>query len=89
MQKKPDGRLSQAERQAIIKKIQQATGQAIKKIDRILETFGGKRLASKADALGCLPVEISVSGIHALAESEDVKAILEDQSITVLTKPQK
>lgn len=50
-------------------------------IDRVLAQRLGERLASKADALGCILVETTPAGIHVLADSEHVQAILEDQPI--------
>ena len=55
-------------------------------VRRDLERFDGKRLAN-VDALGCIPVEITASGVLALAASEHVKAILEDQPISLLAGP--
>jgi hypothetical protein len=42
---------------------------------------GGERLTDDVDVLGSITVETTAEGIKALAASEHVKAILEDQSI--------
>lgn len=74
-------RQSRAERQAAIEVIRKSAEQALDYIDGVLERFGGKRLAESPDALGSIPVETTAAGINALAESEKVRAILEDQTI--------
>lgn len=79
-------RRSRANRQATIEAIRQSAEQALVDIDGILARFKGKRLAN-VDALGCIPVEATAPGIAALAASEHVKAILEDQPISLLAGP--
>jgi hypothetical protein len=54
-------------------------------IDGILERFDGKRSAD-VNALGSIPAETTARGIAALAASEHVKAILEDQPISLLAR---
>jgi hypothetical protein len=56
-------------------------------IDRPLTHFGGKRLALGVNALGSVPVESTPDGITALASLDSVKAILEDQPISLLSGP--
>jgi hypothetical protein len=56
---------------------------ALLSIDRILHRFRGRRLAQGADALGSISVEATPAGIEALAASEYVRAILEDQPISL------
>lgn len=72
-------------RQDAISIIRQSSEQAIGEIDRILIHFGGKRLA-EVNTLGSIPVETTPAGISALADSQHVRAILEDQPISLLTK---
>ena len=79
-------RRSRGDRQATIEAIRQSAEQALEEIDGILERFDGKRLAD-VNALGSIPVETTARGIAALAASEHVKAILEDQPISLLTRP--
>ena len=50
-------------------------------MDDILGRFDGQRFADEPDALGSIPVEATVAGIEALASSDWVKAIIEDQPI--------
>ena len=70
-------------RQANVEAIRKSAQQVLSNIDGILERFDGKRLAN-VDALGCIPVETTPAGVQALAASEYVKAILEDQAISHL-----
>ena len=74
-------RQSRAERKSAIAAVRASAEQALADIDSILERFGGERLATRADALGSIPVATTAPCIHALAESASVKAILEDQRI--------
>ncbi len=79
-------RPSRVNRQTTIEAVRQSAEQALGEIDGILERFDGKRLAN-VNALGSIPIETTVSGIVALASSEHVKAILEDQPISLLARP--
>lgn len=76
---------SRLARQDTISTIRQSSEQALRAIDRILKRFDGKRLAD-ANTLGSVPVETTTEGISALADLDDVKAILEDQPISLLAK---
>ena len=67
-----------------IRAIQDAAEQALDGIDDILHRHKGQRLAEHANALGSVPVETTAAGIKALAASEHVKAILEDQPIALV-----
>lgn len=53
-------------------------------IDAILKRHGGQRLAPKPNVLGSIPVEATADGIRALAQCKHVKAILEDQAISLI-----
>jgi lysophospholipase L1-like esterase len=64
-----------------LEQIRQASRAALPDIDRILERYHGQRLSEDVDALGSITVETTAEGIRALAASEHVKAIFEDQSI--------
>lgn len=74
-------RQSRAERHAAINALRKEMAPALAELDRILERHHGKRLTSELDALGSVPVETTLAGITALAASECVKAILEDQPV--------
>lgn len=76
-------RQSPVERKATTERIRQSAETVLPAIDHILDRFGGRRLANHVNALGSIPVETTSAGIHELADSEHVKAILEDQSISL------
>ena len=73
-------RLSRDERRSAVAAIRQAGAGALDRIDEILAGHSGTRLAA-AGSLGTIPVETTASGIRALAASDQVKTILEDQKI--------
>ncbi|MEJ6481437.1 hypothetical protein N0Y54_08880 [Nostoc punctiforme UO1] len=74
-------RQSRSERQAAIKAVRESAKQALGNISGIIQNFEGRSLTEHPDLLGSIPVEITVAGVNALAESEAVKAVIEDQSI--------
>ena len=82
-------RLTREQRRKAMEKTQAAADGALDAVDRILGSFDGKRLAKRADALGCLPVETTAAGIRALADAPEVESILEDQHIGLLDRPKK
>ena len=80
-------RQSRAERQAMIEQIRCMAEPALLEIDDILKHYHGKRLATGVNALGAVPIETTAAGIHALAASERVAAIFEDQTLSLLSTP--
>ena len=74
-------RPSRAARKEKMKSIRESLSGVLPDIDRILRRHRGKRLASRIDALGAVPVVTTAAGINALAASKHVKAVLEDQGI--------
>ena len=82
--KTPNKRLQHVKRAEKMKNILKSSQKAIFEIDHTLEKYGGQKLASKPNALGCLPVETTVSGVNSLASLKEVKAIMEDQPISLL-----
>ncbi|WP_017315273.1 hypothetical protein [Mastigocladopsis repens] len=74
-------RQSRAERKAAMEGIRNSAKQALGYIHKIIQDFGGIQLAESPDALGSIPVEISAAGVEALAESDVVKAVVEEQEI--------
>ena len=68
-------------RKATVSSNQKFTQPVLKDIDIILERFGGERLTKQANALGSILVETTPAGVLALAESNKVKAIREDQKM--------
>jgi hypothetical protein len=79
----PAGR-SRGRREAAVAAVRHAADAALPDLDEILQHFDGRRLAAQADALGCVLVEATPKAIAALADSEHVKAIFEDQPISLV-----
>lgn len=69
------------EREESAKLLKKAAEAALPQIDRILERFDGHRIGERPDALGAIQVETTPDGVKALAASDCVKAILENQKI--------
>lgn len=74
-------RLSRDERKRAMEGVRNSAKQALSYIRKIVQDFGGKQLAENPDALGSIPIEISADGVKALADSDAVKAVLEEQEI--------
>jgi hypothetical protein len=74
-------RQTAAERNAAMAAVRESGAENLLAVDAILRRFGGERLADRPNVLGAVPVEITAAGVHALAASEAVKAVLEDQAI--------
>lgn len=81
-----NSRLSRSERRATMEGIRNSASHALSYLTDILQDFGGKQLAESPDVLGSIPIEISVAGVEALAASDAVKAVLEEQEV-VLSRP--
>lgn len=74
------------DRKRIVEFVRKSATDAMRHIDGILELHSGKLLTETPDALGSILVETTADGIIALADSEYVKTILEDQPISSLSK---
>lgn len=64
--------------------IHNSAERALGDIDGILKRFDGQRLAESPSVLGTIPVEATAAGIAQLGACKHVKAILEDQPISLL-----
>jgi len=82
----PKWRQSRADRKAAISEIRKSAEEGLTEIDEILGHYDGKRL-SGVNALGSTLIETTAAGIIALAASEHVRAILEDQPVSLLRQP--
>lgn len=71
-------------RQELIRDTRAAASSVIREIDKVLEKYGGHRLAESVNALGSIPVETTAAGIRALGNIKHIKAILEDQPVSLL-----
>ena len=79
--KKTDRRLTREERQARIQALRYSAQASFATIDAILQRLGGSRLSHQPTALGTITVETNPAGIFALAATDEVQAILEDQPL--------
>jgi len=77
-----DGRRRSSEQRKVqLDAVLRAATHALDEIDEILKYHDGQRISLGADALGSVVVETTVEGISALAASDKVRAILEDQPL--------
>ena len=70
-----------SDRQQTTEAVQRAAEQQLNSIRNIIEKHQGKLLAERPNVLGTIPLEITVAGIYALAQSDAVKLIVENQGI--------
>jgi hypothetical protein len=77
-------RQSRAGRKAALQSLRDAAERRFEDLDAILARHDGRRLQAHASAIGTVPVETTAAGIRALARSDHVRAIFEDQSISLL-----
>lgn len=77
---------TRGDRKTIVELVRKSATEAIPHIDGILGRHSGKLLTETPDALGSILVETTADGIVALADSEYVKTILEDQPISSLSR---
>jgi sorbitol-specific phosphotransferase system component IIA len=75
-------RRTREERQLKVREIRASASQALAEIDEILARHDGRRLSEQPTALGTITVEATAAGLNALADSERVSAILEDQPVS-------
>ncbi len=79
-------RVLRTQRKKLIEAMQRSVEAAADDIAEILEKFGGHRLERQLDTLGSLAVETTPAGIKALSECPHVRAIVEDQSISLISQ---
>ena len=77
-------RQSPEERRAAIDRVRKATERTLDYIDSVLDRHGGRRLDKGASALGSVTIKATAAGIRALARSQRVKAIYEDQETRLI-----
>lgn len=85
-QTEPSGRRGRGQRQAAVAAVRNAADAALPELDTILVSHQGRRLAAHADSLGCIPIEATPETISALVASNRVKAIFEDQPISLISR---
>ncbi len=79
-------RALRTQRKSLTEAMQRSVEAAADDIDEILEKFGGRRLERQLDTLGSLAIETTPGGIKALSECPRVRAILEDQSLSLISE---
>ena len=79
-------RALRAQRNMLTEAMQRSVEAAADDIAEVLEKFGGRRLEHRLDTLGSLAVETTPAGIQALSECPRVRTILEDQSLSLISK---
>lgn len=78
------GRPSKQQRKALGEAIRTAAAPALAEVDHLLELSGGRLLKSGPDVFGSIPVAAPASVLLDLADSEHVRAILENQPVSLL-----
>jgi hypothetical protein len=81
------GRTSKPARKEVAEAIRTTATPALWAADRQLERSGGRRLAPGPDLFGSIPVEAPASTLLALGRSEHVRALVEDQPLSLLHNP--
>lgn len=71
------------QRQAAIDALRDVSRPVLVDVDQILAKWGGRRLDDEVSPLGTVAVEATPAGIKVLADLKDVKAVLEDQNISL------
>jgi hypothetical protein len=79
--------LSPEERRAAATAQQESSRKVLHCVDSVLESSGGKRLQDQPNALGTVLVETTPAGVEELARVDVVKAVMEDQGISLLSAP--
>jgi len=77
----PSGQIRTRSRGAV-NAVNGAFSKALSEVDGILKRHSGQRISASPNALGSIVVETTPAGVLALADSEHVRAIFEDQRIT-------
>ncbi len=79
-------RALRTQRKKLTEAMQRSVEAAADDIAEVLEKFGGRQLGHRLDTLGSLAVETTPAGIKALSECPRVRGILEDQSLSLISK---
>ncbi len=84
--KRTGRRASRMQRKMLTEAAQRSVEAAADDIAEILERFGGHRLGRNLDTRGSLAGEPPPAGIKALTECPQVRAIVEDQPLSLISK---
>jgi hypothetical protein len=72
-------------RSTAVRRVRKSALATLGEVDAILERFGGTRLDVAPNALGYVVVETTPAGIRALADSEAVRGVVEDQPVRLVS----
>ena len=75
------GKSESRERTDQVRRVRESATAVLGEIDSILAQFHGRRFGNEPNALGYVSVETTPAGIRALARSNSVRGILEDQPV--------
>lgn len=81
---KTSRRQTRTERRVKLDQLREAARSVLEKVDAVLSECGGRRLDRDVTALGTVAVEATPAGIQALARLKSVKAVFEDQPVSLL-----
>ena len=79
-------RALRTQRKKLTEAAERAVEAATDDIANVVKKYGGHLLAGKLESLGSLAVETTPAGIKALTDCPQVRAILEDQSISLISR---
>jgi hypothetical protein len=77
------------DRAAAIRAVRAAAAEAKRELDPLLARLGGYWLSDEPDALGSLGVDAPAATLLALAASDQVRTVLEDQAVSALPRPRR
>ncbi|UCE46711.1 MAG: hypothetical protein JSW47_13965 [Phycisphaerales bacterium] len=79
------GRLSREAKERTARRMKEVATELLPEIDSVLRDYHGKRLTEDVDVLGTISVEAPAAGLLAVARCDTVRAVLEDQDISLLS----
>ncbi|QTA83775.1 Uncharacterized protein dnl_61900 [Desulfonema limicola] len=77
----PKIRQTDQEREKIMTSVLKSGRKTVKEINSILQAYGGKKLTSSPNVLGCISIAATGPAIKALACLDKVKAVMEDHPV--------
>jgi len=76
-----------ADRDEAVASVRKAVERVVPGIDAVLLRYGGRRLPSNADVLGCVIVEAPAAGVRAIADLAGVRGVVADGKISPGKEP--
>jgi hypothetical protein len=80
----PLGSTKGGQRSSAAEAVTRQARESLSSVDLVLREHGGHRLSENPNLLGAIAVEATRDSIHALASSDDVRAVLEDQPLSLI-----